>query len=613
MELYQTNNPVPSNDPRDLDDNSKVMDRQVTGTEEVVYDRLGQPRFSFQALHNLVVNAKNEIGPVVDSAKAAVNTARDDGVADIGQSVTSVSDAADAAEAQMVQTAASLGGDLNNKRYSSYAAMNADPQKRDAVVAVVDGDPDLDLNGWYSWDNSTKKWVRFSDQPLRTSRFDQAITSYPEEPAGSAALIVNDESKVLAWMLGGSFDAAGLKSTVLRHSQSLVKTGDYQGQSLPLILNEQGQVVAWLSRNRFKAVGLEDSTAEAIQAASIKKKTDGSKLWLYRARIAAALQGTGKARVVFTGDSWTEHLLETAQPLASKLYAAYGQSGNGWIGVRSDVSNPVAQLLNGAVFSKTGTWTLYDMDGANSNALDGHALSATGTTGTITIANIKADSFDWWYRNGDGSFRYSVDGGEPVAVVGAGTGERKKLSITGLSDGIHTLKFDLVGNTGTVMMYGGMATRAAPGVEFSKAGNGGSTSVQWQACAPFVQQYAAELLPDLAIIILGTNDRDTSVSKAAFKAGVQALVNAYRTGSPNCCVLLVTPVQSRSFSEMGVIGDYADAMREISESTDFVEFIDLNAYMPPRLKTLEYGLWSDTVHLSEVGGRYVAGLLMKIS
>ncbi|MBF8765325.1 SGNH/GDSL hydrolase family protein [Pseudomonas putida] len=587
-----TRNPIPSSNPLDFIDNSENLDLGMNSTEETFLDRFGRPRNTYQAFHNLVINAKNQIDPTVAAAKQAVNST------------------AQAAIGEMEETAANLGDDLNNKRYASYNAMLADPQTRDAIVGVVDGDPDSNLNGWYSWDNQANKWIRFSDQPLLTSRFDQAITTFESDPKGSAALIVNDESKVLAWMLGGSFDAAGLRDTVLRHAQSLVKTGSYQGQNFPLIHNEQGQVIAWLSRNRFRAVGLDESTSDAIQAASTKKKTDGSRLWLYRARIAAALQGTGKARVIFTGDSWTEHLLETAQPLASKLYAEYGQSGNGWVGVRSDVSNPVAQLLNGAVFSKTGTWTLYDMDGANSNALDGHALSAVGTTGTITIDNLKTNSFEWWYRNGDGSFRYSVDGGDPVVVTGEGTGERKKLSITGLSDGTHTLKFDLVGNTGTVMMYGGMATRAAPGVEFSKAGNGGSTSVQWQACAPFVQQYAAELLPDLAIIILGTNDRDSNISKATFKAGLQALVNAYRTGSPNCCVLLVTPVQSRSLTEMGLLGEYADAMREISETTDLVEFIDLNAYMPPRVKTLEYGMWSDTVHLSETGGRYVAGLLM---
>lgn len=190
MELYQTNNPVPSNDPRDLDDNSKIMDRQVTGTEEVVYDRLGQPRFTFQALHNLIVNAKNEIGPVVDAAKAAVT------------------DAADDAEKQMLETAANLGSDLNNKRYATYAAMLADPQNRDSVVAVVDADPDTNLNGFYSWDKATSKWVRFIDQPVMESLFRTVSQLIKSSQSQEVALQVEDELRfsLLKLMSNGNLE-----------------------------------------------------------------------------------------------------------------------------------------------------------------------------------------------------------------------------------------------------------------------------------------------------------------------------------------------------------------------------------------------------------------------
>lgn len=429
-------------------------------------------------------------------------------------------------------------------------------------------------------------------------------------------IAATEKGQTALWLADGLLNAVGIAPDLwLKASQDIITRSPASPLMMPLI-GAGDKVVAWLRNGRFNAVGLEVAIAEMIVAAialntSKPKLSDSTRLWLYRAKIAAALQGAGTARVIFTGDSWTEHLREIAQALASYLYGAYGQSGNGWFGVRADVSNPVAQLLNGAVLSKTGTWTLYDMDGTVSNALDGHAISATGTTATITVADLKTQAFDWFYKDGDGSFRYSIDGGAPVVVTGSNTGARKKLSVTGLTDTVHTITFDLVGNTGTVMMYGGMATRTTSGVEFSKAGNGGSTSVQWQACAQFVQQYAAELLPDLAIIILGTNDQAAGISKAAYKAGLQALVNAYRAGSPNCAVLLVTPILSRTLTDMGLLGEYADAMREIAASTSLVEFIDLNGFMPPRATTLDYGLWSDTVHLSEVGGRYVAGVLMK--
>lgn len=54
-----------------------------------------------------------------------------------------------------------------NKRYASYAAMVADPQTRNAIVGTVDADSNASLNGWYSWDNVAKLWVRFVEQPAR--------------------------------------------------------------------------------------------------------------------------------------------------------------------------------------------------------------------------------------------------------------------------------------------------------------------------------------------------------------------------------------------------------------------------------------------------------------
>lgn len=148
-------------------------------------------------------------------------------------------------------------------------------------------------------------------------------------------------------------------------------------------------------------------------------------------------------------------------------------------------------------------------------------------------------------------------------------------------------------------------------MEFSKAGNGGSTSVQWAALAPVVQAYAAELKPDLALIILGTNDLNQGITKANFKASLQTLVSAYRAGSPNCGIILITPTRGQSTLDLGLMAQYAEAMSEISQATAGVEFLDLNSFMPPRITTDAYGLWKDALHLSEAGGRFVTGLLMK--
>lgn len=176
-----TRNPIPSSNPLDFIDNSENLDLGMNSTEETFLDRFGRPRNTYQAFHNLVINAKNEVGPAVAAAKSAVNAARDEGIQDIGESVDAVDAAEAEAKADMLATAAALGDDLNNKRYASYASMTADPQKRDAVVAVVDGDQDQNLNGWYSWNNTTKRWVRFTDQPA-SSVSVKALEDDPQRP-----------------------------------------------------------------------------------------------------------------------------------------------------------------------------------------------------------------------------------------------------------------------------------------------------------------------------------------------------------------------------------------------------------------------------------------------
>ncbi|MCS4063729.1 SGNH/GDSL hydrolase family protein [Pseudomonas putida] len=428
-------------------------------------------------------------------------------------------------------------------------------------------------------------------------------------------VVVTQDGKVPIWLENGLLSAANL-SPALR----LAATADIIARSdaasalmLPMISNDRGQVVAWLENGSFNAAGLDQRIQEAIGTETKRKYSDASQLYSYRAQLAKAKSGSGFARVFFTGDSWTEHLLETPQVLATSLYEAFGQSGQGWISVHADeggASSTLSQLLNGARLNKSSGWTLADMTLA-ADGLDGHAVTATGATATINITNLKTQALRWYYLDSDGAFRYTVDGGTPVVVAGGGTGTRKSIDIDGLADSAHTIRFDLVGNAGTVTMYGGFATRTASGIEFSKAGNGGSTAVQWNGIAVNTQAYAAELKPDLVFIILGTNDRNRAITKAEFKAGIISMVAAYREGSPNCAVVLVTPVAGGDSPELGLMSSYAEAMDEVSRSIKGVEQINLNEFMPPRSVSDALGLWKDENHLSELGGRFVADLLMK--
>ena len=76
-------------------------------------------------------------------------------------------------------------------------------------------------------------------------------------------------------------------------------------------------------------------------------------------------------------------------------------------------------------------------------------------------------------------------------------------------------------------------------------------------------------------------------------------------------MILVTPTAGGTSSDLGLMSSYAEAMHEVSRDVAGVEYINLNEFMPPRVVTDQMGLWADHNHLSEVGGRFVADLLMK--
>lgn len=80
MSNYHTNNPVPSTDPRDLDDNATVLDQLVTGTASSVSDRKGKLRKTWRQME---IDAEALVSPNV-AALAALTGAADKGFAFTG-------------------------------------------------------------------------------------------------------------------------------------------------------------------------------------------------------------------------------------------------------------------------------------------------------------------------------------------------------------------------------------------------------------------------------------------------------------------------------------------------------------------------------------------------
>ncbi|MEM5477180.1 SGNH/GDSL hydrolase family protein [Pacificibacter sp. AS14] len=350
------------------------------------------------------------------------------------------------------------------------------------------------------------------------------------------------------------------------------------------------------------------ATAETVDDTH-EISTDGRSLYAMRAALSILLESaSGVAKFVMVGDSWTER--DTiSNPFAKMLHDLYGQGASGYVSLSQTTGE-----LNDISVSFSG-FTEHDItsernDSAGPYGPCGGWLEATGTTETASVSGIYGSSINIYYEDGDGTFRYSVDGGSWVDVVGGSTGDAAKVSITGLDIATaHTVDIDTTGNSGTVSLVGLYAT-GIDGVEFSKAGNAGAISTDYNLYIAngMCVLVLADIAPQAIMVSLGTNCVSSNKSPTAYKTAVSGIVAAYQSAYENCsCLLVGAPESSRTGTyEMS---DYTDACFEIASENDLVDAYDMLSMFGPYSVTSGLGVWADSAHLNDDGGRMFASLI----
>ncbi|WP_109512773.1 SGNH/GDSL hydrolase family protein [Pseudomonas ovata] len=598
---YNTGNPLGSSSPKDLSDNAHNLDIAMNGPALSFTDRFGVSRYSIVKLNTLIATAVAEVDPIVTAAKSSVNSTRD------------------AANAEMLQTAADLGDDLNNKRYPTYAAMIADPQVRDAVVAVVDDDPDSTKNGWYYWSLATSEWLRFEDQPASTSALTSAVPQVEVLPR-FVPIAVDEDEKVPVWLADGALEALGFGPGLSKDVAYIAGTESVPTASklVPVFTDENRNVPIWLEDGLLAALGLSPSLIATLgldrgfaplnqpSASQRPASTDGRSLYSWRSKVAKIKKAvTGQVRLLLTGDSWTEYVA-IPQQLATLLYGDLGKAGEGWISVNG------TYMLNGLTLAKTG-WTLYDASTgavpAYGTGVDGMYITATTTTATLAIGSAKATNFDIYYRKHGGTFRWRVDGGAWTAVVADTSGGLGKVSITGLADAVHSLELDTTGNAGTVVICGFRAsTPAAVGIELLKAGNAGLDGEQLARFTSNISPIAVDFAPDVVVVILSTNDyRRTSSTVEKYIAALVELVSQYRIASPDAAFIFIAPADSNGVA-IRPLTDYRNALYTFCIASGH-EFYNMNEEWASYAKMNALGMWVDDLHLNDNGAYALASRL----
>ncbi|MEG3520690.1 SGNH/GDSL hydrolase family protein [Klebsiella pneumoniae] len=297
--------------------------------------------------------------------------------------------------------------------------------------------------------------------------------------------------------------------------------------------------------------------------------------------------------------------------MANILYSEYSKAGEGWI----NFASANGDTLNGMSFNISG-WTTYDASETTvaptyGCALDGLCLYATGTAARITLNSVSATGLSIYYKDTLGTFRYTIDGGTPVVVTGAGTGNVTKVDITGLSSsGTHQLVIDLTGNVDTVVIYGVYATISSNGVEIQKFGNANLTADGYTKVLSYIPYFAQQLNPDIIFMIIGTNDYRLGRTLSNFYTALTSWVQTYKAALPDACLVLIAPPQCNATGSYPLTS-YRDIMRKVATENN-CEFFSLYDDFPSSYATANsYGLWNDALHLNNNGADFLSRELYK--
>ena len=456
-----------------------------------------------------------------------------------------------------------------------------------------------------------------------------ALERVPEETVMPALVpVVRDmEGKVPVWLKDGDFDTRGVtdefsdkvagKGTAIPAALAMLPSEVVSPQQVPLFRDAAGNVPVYLVDGKLAAYGVDSSLINLIYAGlqglfqPNMKFTDGRSAWRWRvAKSKYKLLVGAKLKVGFTGDSWTEKRA-IPQMMANILYSEYSKAGEGWI----NFASANGDTLNGMSFNISG-WTTYDASETTAEptygcALDGLCLYATGTAARITLNAVNATSLSIYFKDTAGVFRYTIDGGTPVVVTGAGTGNVTKVDVTGLSStGTHQLVIDLTGNTDTVVIYGVYASISSNGVEIQKFGNANITSDGYTKVLSNISYFAQQLNPDIIFMIIGTNDYRLGRTLSNFYTALTSWVQAYKAALPDTALVLIAPAQCNATGSYP-LASYRDIMRKVATENG-AEFYSLFDDFPASWTTANgYGLWNDALHLNNNGADFLSRQLYK--
>jgi hypothetical protein len=335
--------------------------------------------------------------------------------------------------------------------------------------------------------------------------------------------------------------------------------------------------------------------------------------------------GTSQDRVGWFGDSWVQRM-DLTTPLRTYIQTALGDGGRGWTSfwltfVKGSTYYDGLSATAGAT-QRTGTWT-DRVRVAGATGLDISDITTSDVTATIKLTYTYAftsATLLTLQQSGGGSFQYRVNGGAWSSTIStAGTSDVIATSITGITGGTPLIEIQIISaGTAGVTFHGLIPAKAGNYGVLHRIGIESSTVAHWtQVDATLWQTGVAKLNLNLALILLGTNDKTGNVTPQLYASQLATLVGRIRAALPFCDIVIVSP--SDVLDNGGTtysVAQYASAARTVAASLD-VAYFDGYALMPSNadanLSTgrglMEVVSGGNSRHLTSDGGRVFAGQL----
>lgn len=273
----------------------------------------------------------------------------------------------------------------------------------------------------------------------------------------------------------------------------------------------------------------------------------------YHAAKARARAGGGTCRVLCAGDSLTLGYNGTL-PYETNSWPARVRTILAERGVTTyEGETFFTQPIDGVAANNSDSRMVFGT-GWNFNAgqygIGGQALlqsPAPGSAATFDFGAVTCDTFRVYYLDITAVFNFAIDGGSYSAASFTPTGSLavRHVDIPAGSTGSHTLHIKTHATAGTTYLLGVgyfTAANATGGITIMRAGQPNTTTTLWVGSNSL--NAIDNVAPDLAILMLGTNDRSpgAGVSTTDYLSNLETLIS--RFSGVNGDTLLVLPPPS---------------------------------------------------------------------